>query len=183
MSKHPTPEQGGQAKRRRSKFSVARVLHSPSHEINYISHRRLCRRYLAHTPLICTIAATFLSSLLWVGFIYVSGKMKRCLQNLARICISIFEVNFSPFTLKVWVSASWSQAETQLAGRRAQQTSRFLQKSASLAWQTRKWWCPRRFCILCEGNKNFMKIRWEWTALNRREGEGKRDARCFASLM
>ena len=126
---------------------------------------------------------TFFSSLLWVGFIYVSGKMKRCLQNLARICISIFEVNFSPFTLKVWVFASWSQAETQLAGGRAQQTSRFLQKSASLAWQTRKWWCPRRFCILCEGNKNFMKIRWEWTALNRRDGEGKRDARCFASLM
>ena len=54
--------------------------------------------------------------------------MKRCLQNLARICISIFEVNFSPFTLKVWVFASRSQAETQLAGGRAQQTSRFLQK-------------------------------------------------------
>ena len=25
------------------------MLHSPSHEINYISHHRLCRRYLAHT--------------------------------------------------------------------------------------------------------------------------------------
>ena len=79
---------------------------------------------------------TFFSSLLWVGFIYVSGKMKRCLQNLARICISIFEVNFSPFTLKVWVFASWSQAETQLAGGRAQQTSRFLQKKVPL-WHGR----------------------------------------------
>ena len=47
-SRCPTLEHCRQAKKR-SKFSVAWVLHSPSHEINYISHHRLRRRYLAHT--------------------------------------------------------------------------------------------------------------------------------------